>query len=99
MAKRYRTTGCAKLFFVLLIIAPIAFFVASYVNGKDPMQAISNIFGSTSSEKTEVVKEVERSDVEDKDQKIRMLEKDVEFYRLEVENLKTQLEDCQSQNN
>ncbi|GAA5219762.1 hypothetical protein [Membranihabitans marinus] len=97
MAKRYRATGCAKLFIVLLIITPIAFFVASYVNGKDPIKFIKGIFEKT--ETTEIVTDSASPPLNDKDQKIQKLEKDVEFYRLEAENLQKQLDDCKNASN
>ncbi|MBX2814355.1 MAG: hypothetical protein KTR24_00085 [Saprospiraceae bacterium] len=46
MARKYKVTGCAKFFFVIIILAPLAYIGASYYNGQDPFDTISNIFGS-----------------------------------------------------
>lgn len=52
--KRYKLTGFARFFIVMLFLAPIAYFTAIYINeGED---AVRNIFeGNSDNEKTEVV--------------------------------------------
>lgn len=102
MAKRYKMTGCAKLFIVLLVVAPIAYFVASYVNGKDPIGEISGWFGTDQTENVVDRDEVSSGDAgteADLREQIRKLEKDVEYYKVEAQNFKSQLEDCQSGKN
>ena len=52
MARKYKATGCARFFFALLIIAPIAYFGAAYYNGVDGVQQIKDWIGVESSENT-----------------------------------------------
>ncbi|WP_236974345.1 hypothetical protein [Membranihabitans maritimus] len=101
MAKRYKMTGCAKLFIVLLVVAPIAYFVASYVNGKDPIGEISGWFGSERTEDAGAngVSSGDTASEADLLEQIRKLEKDVEYYKVEAESYKSQLEECEATKN
>lgn len=95
MARKYKSTGCARIFIVLIIVAPIAFFVASYVNGTDPIETVRNLFGGdeiTNSESTNG--EMDANTTELKEQ-ISRLEKDVNYYKVESETYKKLLDECQ----
>lgn len=95
MARKYKSTGCARIFIVLIIVAPIAFFVASYVNGTDPIETVRNLFGGdeiTNSESTNG--EMDANTTELKEQ-ISRLEKDVNYYKVESETYKNLLDECQ----
>lgn len=35
MANKYKKTGCARLFIILIILAPLTYIGASYINGED----------------------------------------------------------------
>ena len=48
--KKYKATGCARFFVVMLILAPLAYVGASLYNGQDPIQNIKDLFGSTDAE-------------------------------------------------
>ncbi len=45
--KKYKATGCARFFLVMLILAPLAYIGASYYNGQDPIENIKGLFGSS----------------------------------------------------
>lgn len=45
MASKYKATGCARFFFVLIILAPLAYLGASYFNGEDGIQNIKDLIG------------------------------------------------------
>lgn len=47
--KKYKATGCARFFLVMLILAPLAYIGASYYNGQDPIENIKGLFGSSDS--------------------------------------------------
>lgn len=47
--KKYKATGCARFFLVMLILAPLAYIGASYYNGQDPIANIKGLFGSSDS--------------------------------------------------
>jgi hypothetical protein len=52
--KRYKLTGFARFFIVMLFLAPIAYFTAIYINeGEDAVRSIFE--GNSDNEKTEVV--------------------------------------------
>ncbi|MBY5958258.1 hypothetical protein KUV50_08960 [Membranicola marinus] len=97
MARKYKTTGCARIFIVLLIVAPLAFFAASYINGSDPMDTLRGLFGSE--EETSVsMRHEDRPDKEsttDLQDELRRLQKDVDYYKVEAETYKKLLDECQ----
>ncbi len=90
MAKKYKVTGCAKFFFVLIILTPLAFIGASYYNGQDPFKTLGGIFGSDGSSDP-----IERSASNDLEEENKKLEKDVKYFKREMERLEKELADCQ----
>lgn len=94
MARRYKMTGCARILIVLIVITPIAFFVASYINNADPVEVVSGWFGK---EKTSgaLLEEEDSGPEEDSQEQIRRLQKELDFYKLENQNLEEQLKACQ----
>lgn len=52
--KRYKLTGFARFFIVMLFLAPIAYFTAIYINEGE--EGVRRIFeGNSGNEKTEVI--------------------------------------------
>ncbi len=50
MATRpYKTTGCFRFVFFMMILAPLAYIGASYYNGQDGLQNIKNLFHKVTS--------------------------------------------------
>lgn len=92
MKRKYKTTGCAKFFFMLVILAPLAYLGASYFNGQDGIQNIKDLFGSNS-DRTEVIKSANTDDLTDQ---IKDLREEVDALEKENERLKSDLEACQS---
>lgn len=92
MKRKYKTTGCAKFFLMLVILAPLAYLGASYFNGQDGIQNIKNLFGGNG-DRTEVVKDVNSGDLTDQ---IKDLQDEVDALEKENERLKSDLEACQS---
>jgi len=45
MKRKYKITGCAKFFFILIILAPLAYLGASYYNGENGIQNIKDFLG------------------------------------------------------
>lgn len=56
MSKRLKVTPFARFFLAMLVIAPLAYIGASFLNGQDGLQNIKNLFNG---EKTEVVQSSE----------------------------------------
>lgn len=94
MARKYKSTGCARIFLVLLIVAPIAFFVASYINGSDPIENIRE-WWSDGTETSVVTSRADDETVTELEDQIRRLEKDVDYYKVESETYKKLLDECQ----
>ena len=92
MKRKYKTTGCAKFFLMLVILAPLAYLGASYFNGQDGIQNIKNLFGGNG-DRTEVVEDVNSDDLTDQ---IKDLQDEVNALEKENERLKSDLEACQS---
>lgn len=95
MARKYKSTGCARIFIVLLIVAPIAFFVASYINGSDPIETIRSAFDSDETTTTTIQSGKEDATTTELKAQIERLQKDVDFYRVESETYKKLLDECQ----
>lgn len=93
MKRKYKMTGCAKFFFVLIILAPLAYIGASYYNGEDGIQNVKEILG-IGNNRGETTEE-NRSDVYDLQSKISKLEKDVNYLENENERLENELKKCQ----
>ena len=45
MKGKYKTTGCARFFFALIILAPLAYIGASYYNGQNGIENLKNLVG------------------------------------------------------
>jgi len=45
MARRAKATGCGKFFLVMIILIPLSFVGASLFTGKNPLDALSELFG------------------------------------------------------
>ena len=50
MSSKYKATGCARFFLVLIILAPLAYLGASYYNGEDGIENVKNLLGIESSD-------------------------------------------------
>ncbi len=95
MGKKYKTTGCAKFFLVLIILMPLAYLGASYYNGQDGWANLKNHvgFGSNSSEASVDSKhEGLQSEVADLSKELKRLER-------ENEQLAKDLKACQNATN
>ena len=95
MPRRYRLTGCAKLFIFLIIAAPIAYMAASYYNGEDGWKNLKQLVGIESKEKSHEVipanPELEKHK-EMTDARIEQLVRELEELRAENRKLKMELE-------
>jgi cell division protein FtsB len=45
MKRKYKMTGCARFFIVLIILAPLAYLGAAYYNGENGIENIKNLLG------------------------------------------------------
>ena len=52
MAKKIRMTPFARFFIVMLFVAPLAYIVASYYNGKDGIEEFKKLIGIEKSDET-----------------------------------------------
>ncbi len=96
MGSKYKMTGCAKFFFVLIILAPLAYVGASYYNGQDGIQNIKNLLGMGSEQTREPSGDEATTDLQEQ---IEKLQKDVKYFEGEAERLKEELEACQQARN
>jgi len=78
---------------VLIVIAPIAFFIASYINQSDPIEVVNEWMGketpSKNNKENEEMLEIKANT--DLEKEIQRLKKELEFYQLENEKLREQL--------
>ncbi|MCB0668668.1 MAG: hypothetical protein KDC80_22740 [Saprospiraceae bacterium] len=92
MSTKYKTTGCAKFFLVLVILAPLAYLGASYYNGQDGLGNIKSIFSSGPSDRSDETTE----DVYKLKNQLSKYKKDAEFFEKEMHRLEKDLEACQN---
>lgn len=56
--KKFRLTGFARFFLIMIVLAPLAFIVASYYNGENGIENFKNLFkGKFNFGKNEIQKE------------------------------------------
>lgn len=101
--KKHKMTGCARLFFALLIIAPLAYLGASYYNGQNGIQNIKNFLGigehksaAIEGRQDDNTKDLQE-DISDKDREIDKLKDENADLRKEIESLKAQVEELKKQ--
>ena len=95
MAKKYKMTGCARIFIILIILGPLAYLGASYFNGEDGLANIKSLFQSEDTPRNED----RRKSTADLQDQIDKLEKDVKYYVTEITRLEKELADCQNAGN
>ena len=110
MAKKVRLTNFARFFIFLVIIVPLAYVGASYINGEDPKENINNLLDKeifSSGEETKLVDpnpEPEKKDsnestkVETGQETIEELKSEVNYYKSKVEDLKAEIEKLEKEN-
>ena len=92
MSTKYKTTGCAKFFLVLVILAPLAYLGASYFNGQDGIGNLKGVFSSKSVDSNEN----STDDVYKLKNQLSKYKKDAEFFEKEMRRIEKELEACQS---
>lgn len=85
MQRRVRTTGCARFFLVLIILIPLAFIGASLYQGKNPLHALSELFGNEHTEQ-------ERSATDNNSSG----ETNIETLQKRIDSLEKELNDCRN---
>jgi len=93
MSGKYKTTGCAKFFLVLIVLAPIAYLGASYFNGEDGFGKIKEIFSEDADDSSE---QSSGEDVFKLKNEVSKYKKDAEFFEKEVTRLEKELKACQN---
>lgn len=93
MSGKYKTTGCAKFFLVLIILAPIAYLGASYFNGEDGIGKIKEVFSESSDTRST---NQGGDDVFKLQNELSKYKKDAEFFEKEKLRLEKELKACQS---
>lgn len=91
MSTKYKTTGCAKFFLVLIILAPLAYIGAAYFNGQDGIESIKEIFSSGETQNDD-----SGEDVYKLKNQLSKYKKDAEFFEKEMNRLEKELEACQN---
>lgn len=85
--KKYKLTGFAKFFMVMVVLAPIAFFAAIYINEGE--EGLNDLFKNNDSPKTEVRKKVTTSGNATLADENEMLKDSIRKLNLEYNELKT----------
>lgn len=100
MARGLKLTGFARFFLMLVVMAPLAYMIASYANGEDGLANLKKLVGieQKSTQGSTDVASVE-DDAVTKREKVRLLEQEVAALKeklmereLELNQLKQELE-------
>ena len=89
MKGKYKATGCAKFFLVLVILAPLAYIGASYYNGEDGLAKIKEVV--TKDKKTDNTEDIYKLR-----NQLSKYKKDAEFFEKEKLRLEKELQACQN---
>ena len=92
MKGKYKATGCAKFFLVLVILAPLAYIGASYYNGEDGLKNIKGIVNKEGKNESGA----QTDDVYKLKNQVSKYRKDAEFFEKEKKRLEKELEACQN---
>jgi peptidoglycan hydrolase CwlO-like protein len=92
MKRKYKMTGCARFFIVLIILAPLAYLGASYYNGEDGIENIKNLLGIGVAN-PDVDNDTYTGDLNQLINEIKVKDKRIESLIEETEELKKQVED------
>ena len=99
MARKLKLTGFARFFILLIILAPIAYMVASYVNGEDGLGNIKKLIGieepsgapSEQSEEQTTTLPSKTAEAEDLQAQIRALNDSIRAKDLQIQELKREI--------
>ena len=98
MSRRpYKTTGCFRFFILIIILAPVAYLVASYVNGEDGISNIKRLLHLDGKEITVSTSDAAGTDNADilKEQ-VRIKDARIEELMKENDKLKKDIQDMQA---
>lgn len=110
MAKKVRLTNFARFFIFLIIVVPLAYLGASYVNGEDPKENINKLLNKeilstdskpTIEDNTSNTDDVSQSGTQSNELnqvKIEELQSEVNFYKSKVDELKDKVEKLEKEN-
>lgn len=99
MARKLKLTGFARFFLLLLILTPIAYMVASYVNGEDGLKNFKELIGiqepsdapSKQSEEQTTTLPDKTAEAEDLQAQIRALNDSIRAKDLQIQELKREI--------
>ena len=93
---RRKVTSFTRFFIALIIIIPLAFFAASYINQEDPVQNFKKLVGMEQAEgHTQKRVKVSSKSLEELEQEVNGLQQQLRNRDREIQSLKQQLKDCQ----
>ena len=95
MATKYKKTGCARLLIILVILAPLTYIGASYINGENGIENIKKLLrvDQWGKEKTEAAQNPEDSrEVFQLKEKIKRLEEANQELKDQVDYLQEKLD-------
>lgn len=84
MKRKYKMTGCARFFLVMIILAPLAYLGASYYKGEDGIQNIKNLLGIGTEKATSGDEETYRDTGRDLQKRVNELEEENRKLKREV---------------
>ena len=93
---RRRATSFTRFFIALIIIIPLAFFAASYINQEDPIQNFKQLVGIEQSEASPQKRvKVNSKSIEELETEITGLQQQLRKRDRDIQSLRQQLKDCQ----
>jgi cell division protein FtsB len=90
MQRKFRITGFARFFLVMIIVAPLAYIAASYYNGEDGIANIKRLLGIDPTEREERFVPSREENVLDMDED--QMRKELEAQEKRLEELKAENE-------
>lgn len=97
MRRKYKLTGCARLFLVIIVLAPLAYLGASYINGEDGIENFKNLIGIGSEEAGEDQQQTYTDTSADLRQQLQDARDRIDALEKENRNLRDRIESLQKQ--
>ncbi|MCG8331967.1 MAG: hypothetical protein MI974_30045 [Chitinophagales bacterium] len=94
MPKR-RVTPFTRFFIAIIIIVPLAFFAASYINNEDPVSNFKEMVGIEQTTSTQKKVSADSHSKNEFEEQIEELQSSLRERDKEIEQLRQQLKDCQ----
>lgn len=96
MKRKHKMTGCARLFLVIIILAPLAYLGASYATGENGIENIKNLLGIGVDKPNQSSSDTYQDTAKDLERQIKALERENRQLKDELEEKEDEIKRLKS---